>query len=113
MGKYVDGFVLPVPKDRVEDYRRLAASTNAIRREYGALQCVECVADDVKTGELTSFPQSVTVVFSWIVYESHEHRYRVNEQVMQDPRVAGMDMDSMPFDTRRRIWGGFEVLVNL
>ena len=119
MGKYVDGFVLPLPKDRIEEYRQLAETVNGVWREYGALQCVECVADDVKAGELTSFPRSVqlqddeTVVFSWIVYESREHRDRVNEQVMNDPRVAGMDMKSMPFDTRRMFWGGFEVLVDL
>jgi uncharacterized protein YbaA (DUF1428 family) len=118
MGRYVDGFVLPVPKQNVEAYRRVAADAGKLWREYGALQYVECVADDVKPGELTSFPQAVklqpdeTVVFAWIVYESREHRDRVNEQVMKDPRMTGMDPGSMPFDGKRMFWGGFEVLVD-
>jgi uncharacterized protein YbaA (DUF1428 family) len=117
MGRYVDGFVVPVPKRNVEAYRRMAADASKIWREYGALEYVECVADDVKPGEHTSFPQSVklepdeTVVFAWIVYESREHRDRVNEQVMKDPRMTGMDPASMPFDGKRMFWGGFEVLV--
>jgi uncharacterized protein YbaA (DUF1428 family) len=117
MGNYVDGFVLPVPKANVEAYRRIAEDAGKVWREYGALDYVECVADDVKPGELTSFPQSVklepdeTVVFAWIVYESREHRDRVNEQVMKDPRMTGMDPKSMPFDGKRMFWGGFKVLV--
>jgi uncharacterized protein YbaA (DUF1428 family) len=117
MGRYVDGFVVPVPKRSVEAYRRMAADAGKIWREYGALQYVEAVADDVKPGEVTSFPQAVklepdeTVVFAWIVYESREHRDRVNEQVMKDPRMTGMDPASMPFDGKRMFWGGFEVLV--
>jgi uncharacterized protein YbaA (DUF1428 family) len=117
MGKYVDGFLLPVPKANIEAYRRIAEEAGTVWREYGALDYVECVADDVKPGEITSFPQSVklepdeTVVFAWIVYESREHRDRVNEQVMKDPRMTGMDPKSMPFDGKRMMWGGFEVLV--
>jgi uncharacterized protein YbaA (DUF1428 family) len=119
MGKYVDGFVVPVPKANLEAYRRIAEDAGKVWCEYGALQFIECVADDVKPGEITSFPQSVklepdeTVVFAWIVYESREHRDRVNEQVMKDPRVANMDPQSMPFDSKRMFWGGFEVLVEL
>lgn len=119
MAKYVDGFVLPVPKKNVEAYRRLAEEASKVWREHGALEYVECIADDVKSGELTSFPQSVklktdeTVVFAWIVYESREHRDSVNEKVMKDPRIANMDPQSMPFDAKRMFWGGFEVLVEL
>jgi uncharacterized protein YbaA (DUF1428 family) len=119
MGKYVDGFVLPVPKANLEPYRRMAEDAGKVWREHGALEYIECVADDVKPGKVTSFPQSVqlepdeTVVFAWIVYESREHRDRVNEQVMKDPRVANMDPQSMPFDSKRMFWGGFEVLVEL
>jgi uncharacterized protein YbaA (DUF1428 family) len=119
MGKYVDGFVLPVPKDNVEAYRRMAEDAGKVWREYGALEYVECVADDVKPGEVTSFPQAVkleldeTVVFAWIVYESREHRDRVNEQVMKDPRIANVDPKSMPFDGKRMFWGGFRTLVEL
>ena len=117
MGNYVDGFVLPVPKANIEAYRRIAEDAGKVWREYGALDYVECVADDVKPGEVTSFPQSVqlepdeTVVFAWIVYESREHRDRVNEQVMKDPRMTGMNPKSMPFDGKRMFWGGFKVLV--
>jgi uncharacterized protein YbaA (DUF1428 family) len=119
MGKYVDGFVLPMPKASIEAYRRIAQDAGKVWREYGALDYVECVADDVKPGEVTSFPQSVklepdeTVVFAWIVYESREHRDRVNAQVMKDPRIANIDPKSMPFDSKRMFWGGFEVLVEV
>lgn len=119
MSRYVDGFVLPVPKKNIEAYRRMAQEAGEIWMEYGALEFIECIADDVKPGKVTSFPQSVkleddeTVVFSWIVYESREHRDRVNEQVMKDPRIAGMDPASMPFDGKRMIWGGFETIVEL
>lgn len=119
MSNYVDGFVVPVPKDRLDDYRHLARAAGAVWREYGALAFVESVADDVKPGQYTSFPQSVdlkedeTVVFSYIVYESREHRDRVNEQVMKDTRIAGMDMKAAPFDGKRMFWGGFQVIVDL
>jgi uncharacterized protein YbaA (DUF1428 family) len=119
MSHYVDGFVLPVPKANVEAYREIAAKAGAVWREYGALEYVECLADDVKPGEVTSFPQSVklqpdeTVVFSYIVFESREHRDRVNEQVMKDPRMSGMDPKTMPFDAKRMFWGGFKTLFEL
>ena len=119
MGKYVDGFVLPVPKANVEAYRHVAEAAGKVWREYGALAYTECVADDVKPGQFTSFPQSVklepdeTVVLAWIVYKSREHRDRVNEQVMNDPRIANMDPKSMPFDTKRMFWGGFTVFVDI
>jgi uncharacterized protein YbaA (DUF1428 family) len=94
MRKYIDGFVLPVPKANLEAYRHVAEAAGKVWREYGALAYTECVADDVKPGQLTSFPQSVklkpdeTVVLAWIVYESREHRDHVNKQVMNDPRIA-------------------------
>jgi uncharacterized protein YbaA (DUF1428 family) len=115
---YVDGFVVPVPKKKVEDYRRIARKAGRIWREHGALDYVECVADDVKPGKLTSFPQSVklkkgeTVVFAWIVYKSRAHRDRVNARVFKDPRMEAMcDPGNMPFDAKRMFWGGFKVLV--
>jgi len=107
MAKYVDGFVLPVPKNKLEAYRQMAQEAGEVRREYGALAFVECVADDVKPGKLTSFPQSVkleedeTVVFSWIVYESRQARDSINEKLMKDPRIANLDPKSMPFDAMR------------
>ena len=114
---YVDGFVLPVPKKKVQAYKRLAQKAGKVWREHGALEFRECVADDVKMGKLTSFPRSVklkpgeTVVFSWIVYKSRAHRDRVNAKVMKDPRLADMMMSAMPFDMKRMIYGGFKVLV--
>ncbi len=115
---YVDGFVVPVPKKKVEAYRRLARKAGKIWKEHGALEFRECVADDVKKGKLTSFPRSVklkpseTVFFSYIVYKSRKDRDRVNAKVMKDPRFAGMDMKDMPFDGKRMIYGGFKVLVD-
>ncbi len=115
---YVDGFVVPVPKRKLEAYRRMAAKAGRIWREHGALAYVESVADDVKPGKRTSFPQSVklkageTVVFAYIVYKSRAHRDRVNAKVMKDPRLKPMmDPKAMPFDGRRMFWGGFKVLV--
>jgi uncharacterized protein YbaA (DUF1428 family) len=115
---YVDGFVLPVPKKKLAAYRSLAKKAGRIWREHGALDYKECVADDVKPGKHTSFPQSVklkageTVVFAWIVYKSRAHRDRVNAKVFKDPRMAAMGgPQDMPFDAKRMIYGGFKVLV--
>ena len=119
MGRYVDGFVLPIPKRNAEKYRRIAQKAGKIWREHGALEYVECIGDDVKPGKLTSFPQSVklkageVVWFSWIVYKSRKHRDRVNAKVMKDPRIAGMGPAAMPFDARRMIYGGFQARVDL
>ena len=113
---YVDGFVIAVPKDRLDDYERIAREAAEVWREYGALQVLECVADDVPHGELTSFRRAVqatddeTVIFSWIAYESREARDEVNAKVMEDPRIKA-SMGDMPFDTSRMIWGGFRTLV--
>ena len=117
--RYVDGYVLPVPKKNLQAYRRMAQKAGKVWRDHGALEFIECVADDVKPGKHTSFPQSVklkpgeTVVFSWIVFKSRAHRDRVNAKVMKDPRLAKMmDPKSMPFDGKRMFWGGFKVLVD-
>jgi len=118
--RYVDGFVIPVPKRKLEAYRRMAQKAGKVWREHGALEVVESVADDVKPGKWTSFPRAVklkpgeTVVFSYIVYKSRAHRDRVNAKVMKDPRITGMgSMKDMPFDAKRMFWGGFKVLVDL
>ncbi|MGH8501893.1 MAG: DUF1428 domain-containing protein [Gammaproteobacteria bacterium] len=115
---YVDGFLLPVPKENLPAYRRVAQKAGKIWKEYGALEFLECVADDVQPGKLTSFPQSVklkpdeTVVFSWIMFKSRAHRDRVNAKLMKDPRMADMmDPKAMPFDGKRMIYGGFKVFV--
>lgn len=115
---YVDGFVVPVPTKSLDAYREMSQKSGAVWREHGALQYIECVADDVKPGKLTSFPQSVmleegeTVVFAWIVYRSREHRDEVNAKVMADPRLKDMmDPNALPFDAKRMFFGGFKVFV--
>ena len=120
MAHYVDGFVVPVPLSKLDDYRRMAERAGRIWKEYGALQYWECIGDDVKPGKVTSFPQSVqlkddeTVVFSWIVYESREQRDSVNAKVMEDPRLkAMMESGEPPFDPQRMFFGGFTTLVEL
>ena len=119
MNRYVDGFVLPVPKKKLATYRSMARKAAKIWRDHGALEFRECVADDVKPGKRTSFPQSVrlkrgeTVFFSYIVFKLRAHRDRVNARVMKDPRITGMgDVKDMPFDANRMIYGGFKVLVD-
>jgi uncharacterized protein YbaA (DUF1428 family) len=115
---YVDGFLLAVPKAKLDAYKDLASKAGEVWKEHGALAFVECIADDVPYGELTSFPRAVlakddeTVVFSWIVYESREKRDAINAKVMADPRLKG-DMASMPFDGKRMIFGGFSPIVEL
>jgi uncharacterized protein YbaA (DUF1428 family) len=115
---YVDGFVLAVPKANIAAYEAVARRAGEIWKEYGALAFVECLADDVPYGELTSFPRAVqatddeVVVFSWIQYRSREHRDEVNAKVMADPRLKA-DMEQMPFDARRMIHGGFRTLLEL
>jgi uncharacterized protein YbaA (DUF1428 family) len=115
---YVDGFVVPVPKNKLKAYRSMAKQAGAVWRDHGALDFREHVADDVKVGKWTSFPRSVklkpgeTVVLSWIVYKSRAHRDRVNAKVMKDPRLAKMmNPKALPFDGKRMIFGGFKFLV--
>jgi uncharacterized protein YbaA (DUF1428 family) len=117
---YVDGYVLPVPTKNVDAYRKMARKAGKIWIEHGALQVMECVADDVKPGKLTSFPQAVklkadeVVFFSWIVYKSRRDRDRINKKVMEDPRLASrMDPKTLPFDGKRMFWGGFKPAVEL
>jgi uncharacterized protein YbaA (DUF1428 family) len=114
-GKYVDAFVVPVPRKSLETYREQAEAAGRVWKEYGAIEFVEWIADDVKPGKVTSFPQAVNleddevVAFSWILYESREHRDRVDAAVMNDPRIKGMG--KMPFDGMRMFWGGFSMLL--
>jgi uncharacterized protein YbaA (DUF1428 family) len=117
---YVDGFVVPVPKNKLSAYRTMAKKAGKIWREYGALEFRECVADDVKVGKRTSIPRSVklkpneTVMFSWIVYSSRKERDRVMDKVMKDKRIAGMmETKDIPFDAKRMIFGGFKTIVAL
>jgi uncharacterized protein YbaA (DUF1428 family) len=118
MSRYVDGFVLPVPKGKVKAYRRVATLASKVWRDHGALEYLEAVADDVKPGKWTSFPQSVklkkgeVVVFAYIIYKSRKHRDSVNKKVMKDERLNNMmDPKKMPFDAKRMFWGGFKTIV--
>jgi len=114
---YVDGFVVPVPKRKLNAYLKLARLARKVWKEHGALEYREAVADDVPYGKRTSFPQRQGqgrrdgVIFSWIVYKSRADRDKVMKKVMADKRFAGMDMKKMPFDTKRMIYGGFKVRV--
>lgn len=115
---YVDGYLVAVPKQNLEAYKAMATSAGDIWKEHGALSYVECVADDVPYGELTSFPRAVqakddeTVIFAWVVYRSREERDEVNKKVMEDPRLK-MNPSEFPFDTKRMIFGGFRPFVEL
>ncbi|NTX06219.1 DUF1428 domain-containing protein [Myxococcus sp. CA051A] len=114
---YVDGFVLPMPTKNLAAYRKIARKAGKIWREHGALQYTECVADDIAEAPLALFAKSVkrkpgeTVVFSFIVYASKADRNRINKLVMKDPRLSGMQ--SMPFDMKRMMYGGFKPIVSL
>jgi uncharacterized protein YbaA (DUF1428 family) len=119
MSVYVDAIVVPVPKKKLADYRRMARKYGALWIRHGALEVHENAADDVKPGKLTSFPQAVklkadeVVVFSWIVFKSRRHRDAVNKKVMADPMMADMNPKNMPFDGKRMFWGGFKEIVKL
>jgi len=119
MPRYVDGFVLPVPKKNLPAYRRLARQAGKIWKEHGALEFRECAGDDLKTAHGVPFPRMIrskpgeTVLFSWIVFKSRAHRDRVNAKVMADPRLAKMGEKPMPFDSKRMVYGGFNVLVEI
>ncbi|MES3025270.1 MAG: DUF1428 domain-containing protein [Pseudomonadota bacterium] len=117
---YIDGFVVPVPRANIEAYRKMSETCGKVWLEHGALSYKECIADDVKPGKLTSFPQSVdlkddeVVFFSWIEYPSRAVRDEVNDKVMADPRMADMmKPGETPFDGKRLIYGGFEVFVDM
>ncbi|WP_113385813.1 DUF1428 family protein [Rhizobium sp. SYY.PMSO] len=115
---YVDGFIVAVPKDKIEAYKDLARMAGAVWREHGALTYVEAIGDDVPYGERTSFPRAVqateneVVIFSWITYESKQSRDAILAKVMADPRLKDQ-MENMPFDGKRMIYGGFNIAVEV
>jgi len=120
MPRYVDGYVLPVPKQNLAAYRRMAQKAGKIWREHGALDVRECAGEDLKPAWGLPFPRLLklkpgeTVVFSWITFKSRAHRDKVNAKVMKDPRIAGScSPDDMPFDCQRMIYGGFTVMVDM
>ena len=116
---YVDGYVLPIPKSKLQQYRKLARMSGKIWKKYGALQFRECAGDDLNVKFGPGFRPAVklkpgeTVIFSWIVFKSRAHRDAVNKKVLKDPRIANMDPASMPFDSKRMLYGGFKVIVDL
>jgi uncharacterized protein YbaA (DUF1428 family) len=118
MAKYVDGFVIPIPKDKIDRYREIATEACEVWKDHGALDYFECIGDDLEVKDQVPFPRMTgatpdeTVVFAWIVYQSREHRDAVNAKVMNDPRLAKcMEPGAMPFDCKRMAYGGFNVLV--
>ena len=117
--RYVDGFLLPVPRRKIEAYRRLSSKAGKVWREHGALEYRECVGDDLKVKVGLPFPRQIKLkagevpVFSWITYKSRAHRDRVNAKVMKDPRIAAMcNPKDVPFDVKRMAYGGFEIMVD-
>lgn len=121
MSRYVDGFVIPVPKKKVAVYRKMAALGAKIWKEYGALEYFECIGDDLDLAKygMSTFPKLArlkrgeTVAFSWIVYRSKKHRDSVNAKVMKDPRMNDPKWQKdMPFEMKRMNYGGFKTLVH-
>ena len=117
---YVDGFIVPVPKKKLAEYKKISLKAGKVWKDHGAIDYHECVADDVKVGKWTSFPRSVklkkneTVVFSWITYKSRKQRDAVMKKVMKDKRLADMmNPGAMPFDAKRMIFGGFKSFIDL
>lgn len=113
---YIDGFVLAVPTASKEAYKQCALAAAAVFKENGAIKVVECWGDDVPEGKLTSFPMAVkcekdeTVVFSWILWPSKKMRDEGMKNAMADPRLQP-EANPMPFDGKRMIFGGFEIIV--
>lgn len=117
--RYIDGFVLPVPKERLSDYRAMAQAASKIYKEHGALDYWECAGEDLNIEGVRSFHEMAkakedeTVIFAWIVYESREARDAANEKIMADPRMAElMDPNDPVFDCDRMAYGGFQELVH-
>lgn len=118
MPHYIDGFVFPIPNDRLHDYRRLAESVAEIWKEHGALNYCECAGDDMTLEGTASFPNLVaaaeneTIVFGWVEFESREARDQINAKVAADPRMADlMSNSNSGFDATRMAYGGFRPLV--
>ena len=117
--RYVDGYVLPVPKKNLNAYRRMAKKAAKLWHEHGALDYKECVGEDLDVTFGVPFTRQIklkpgeTVVFAYILFKSRAHRDRVNAKVMKDPRLTdSMDVKSMPFDCKRMVYGGFKVIVD-
>jgi uncharacterized protein YbaA (DUF1428 family) len=119
MPRYVDGYVLPVPKKKIDAYRRLATKAGKVWREHGALEYLECAGDDLTIQGVASFTKLVklkpgeTVIFSFVVFKSRAHRDRVNAKVFADARLECMKDGAVPFDPKRMSYGGFTAIVDL
>ena len=119
MPEYVDGYVLPIPTDKIPDYRKLAKMAAKVWKEHGALDYRECIGDDLEIKGVAHFPKvfktkpNETVVFSWVTFKSRKDRDRVNAQVMSDPRLNTPEVKNMPFDMKKMVYGGFKTLVSI
>ena len=118
MAHYVDGFVFPVPSDRLSEYKRLAEAAAEIWKEHGALDYCEYVGDDLKLEGTRSFPgllaasEDEAIVFGWVMFDSREARDLANEKVAADPRMADLiESSDSGFDAKRMAYGGFQSLV--
>lgn len=118
MPNYVDGFVLSVPKDNIETYKRVAKKASKIWKEHGALAYIECMGDDMEVKDMLAFPklaktkEGEVVVFSWAMFKSRKDRDKANKAIMADPRMAGMCEETKGlFDCKRMAYGGFKVIV--
>ena len=117
MTHYIDGFVIPLPKNKIDDYRSIVQKAGEVWLDHGALEYRECVGEDLDVTSQVPFPCLInstpdeTVVLAWIVFKSRAHRDEVNAKVLKDPRLAQMDASAMPFDCKRMAYGGFQVLV--
>ena len=114
---YIDGFVIPVPTEKKQAYRDMAAKAAPIFKEHGATRIVECWGDDIPDGKVTDFKGAVkaeageNIVFAWVMWPSKALRDAGNKKVMEDPRLK-MEGENAPFDGKRMIWGGFEMLLD-
>jgi uncharacterized protein YbaA (DUF1428 family) len=117
MPRYVDGFDIPIARKNVPAYRRMATLASRVWMDHGALEYFECVGEELAAPYGKPFNKQVklargeTIVFAWIVFRSKAQRNKVNAAVMKDPRLAGMDMKKMPFDVKKMVYGGFDVMV--
>lgn len=119
MPRYVDGFVIPLPKKNLKAYLKMARQASVVFKEHGALEYCECAADDIKMkfgvpfGKLANLKASETVIFSWVTYKNKAARDKANKKIMKDPRLAAMmDCNNMPFDMKRMSMGGFVIAVD-
>lgn len=117
MSRYIDGFVIPIPKDKIEAYCEVASKACVIWMEHGALDYVEAIGEDMNANDMVAFPQLAgckddeVPFFSYIVYKSREHRDEVNAKVMADPRMDSQVCMGV-FDYKRMAYGGFKALVS-